>query len=159
MRHLATSPETEQVCVPLIIPGSAGSIRSVLLKELFGVSAVGDLTTDCINRLKLARHPGLLLTQKKIKSISKKYFSIPVEYLSYYPVVADGVSCDDDDEDEVEDTQARILTTVTKRKSLRNIDAVGACKPSCPKKAAPPLANQKSIMTFSSSGFSSGKDK
>ncbi|CAM6102969.1 unnamed protein product [Calypogeia fissa] len=147
------------MCVPLIIPSLEGSIRSVLLKELFGASIVEDLTGDCISRLKLARHPGLPLTQKKIKSISKKYFSIPVEYLSYYPEMANGVPCDNDDEDKVEDTQARILTTVTKRKSLRNIDVVGARKPGCPKKAAPPLANQKSIMTFFSSGFSSSKDK
>ena len=30
-------------------------------------------------------HPGLKLSDSKLKSISNKYFSIPKEFLSYYP--------------------------------------------------------------------------
>ena len=35
--------------------------------------------------LTLPAHPGLKLTETKLKSLSRKYFSIPKKYLDYYP--------------------------------------------------------------------------
>ena len=35
--------------------------------------------------LKLPSHPGITLSKKKIKSLSEKYFSIPKQFLNYYP--------------------------------------------------------------------------
>lgn len=149
MKHLASSPESEQVCVPLIQPGTAGFVRSALLNELFGVSSILDLSAKSINTLRLPRHLGIPLTAKKILSISKKYFSIPACYVSYFPDAV-GVVCSDEEPDceEMQATQKRVKKKVIKAPQ----QAVGARQPGRPKKVVPPLANQKSIMGFFAAG-------
>lgn len=64
-----------------------GFVRLALLKDLFGVKTLTYLTVESMNSLQLSRHLGLPLTQKKIFSFSKKYFSILADYLDYYPSI------------------------------------------------------------------------
>ena len=40
-------------------------------------------------KLKLPRHSGLKLNDSKMKSLAKKYFSIPMKYQAYYPDVSE----------------------------------------------------------------------
>jgi len=40
-------------------------------------------------KLKLPRHSGLKLSDSKMKSLAKKYFSIPMKYQAYYPDVSE----------------------------------------------------------------------
>ena len=61
---------------------SSGTSRDLILKDFFGtvdLSKIGmrDLTLPC--------HPGIKLPETKLKSHSKKYFSIPKQFLDYYP--------------------------------------------------------------------------
>lgn len=84
--------------MPLIPTGSAIGICSALLKEFFGITSLKDLTGDCLSNIKLLRHLGIALIEKKIKSMSKKYISIPAEHLPCFPSI-DGLACSDDEED------------------------------------------------------------
>ena len=61
---------------------SVDGLRSQLLMELFGRC---DTSTLSFHDLTLPLHPVKALSAKKLKSLAKKYFSIPVKYLKYYP--------------------------------------------------------------------------
>jgi hypothetical protein len=95
---------------------------------------------------------GLSLTGKKIHSLAKKYFSIPVEFLSYYPSTT-GIIHPLEEEEEADSTQARAAgvseATSSRKKVTRSStkDAVGARQPGRPKKPMPALANQPSILS------------
>lgn len=148
MKHLANSPDSESVCTPMILPGTASTIRSVLLQELFGLSALKNLTGESIDSIQLPRHPGIDLSRKKLLSLSKKYFSIPLEYRPYFPS-GEGIVDDEQTSDAGVETQQ---PDVIKKRAKVPKDAVGMRKPGRPKKVAPPLANQKSILTFFAGG-------
>jgi hypothetical protein len=76
------------------------SIRQAILFDLFGsgVKSIDDVMS--IDMVKLPRvELKEQLTNKKLKSLSKKYFSIPLEVLSYYPSIPEGLSDSSKDED------------------------------------------------------------
>lgn len=62
MKHLVDSPESEQICVSLILPGIIGFVGLALLKDLFDVSSITSLIIESMNSLQLPRHPRFPLT-------------------------------------------------------------------------------------------------
>jgi hypothetical protein len=155
IRHLATSPNEEKICFPLIFPATAHVVRSALLIDLFRFTSIGDLTLKAMKRFKLSRHQGNTITRKKIKSMAKKYISIPAQYLYYYPTLEEGG--DSEKEEELGDGVSQ--STSTKQIFIQAAkEIVRVRKPRRQKKALPSLANQKSILGFFVGGFSSRKD-
>ena len=69
------------------------SFRKMLVKELFGVS---NLQEAEFKRLSLPVHKGNKLSRSKIVSLGKKYFTIPVQFRSYFPDVSE-LKVDDDE--------------------------------------------------------------
>lgn len=62
------------------------SKRTAILSEVIGNAHLSDCTlVDVI----LQRHPVSEFPASKIESLKEKYFSIPAEFLNYYPVVND----------------------------------------------------------------------
>jgi len=51
---------------------------------LFGCADIKNCSFD---RIKLERHPGNTLSEKKVNSIGKKYFTIPEEFIDCYPIL------------------------------------------------------------------------
>lgn len=117
MRHLATSPDEENMCFPLTLPATAHAVRSALLMDLFGFTSIGDLTLEAMKRFKFPRHEGNPITRKKIKSMAKKYISIPAQYLYYYPTLEEGEGGDSEEEEELGDGVSQ--STSTKQKSTQ----------------------------------------
>jgi hypothetical protein len=107
MRHLVSTPDNEAVQFPMLLPENIDSIRQAILFDLFGsgVRSIDEVTS--VNMVKLPRvELKEQLTNKKLKSLSKKYFFIPLEVLSYYPSVPEGLPDSLEDED-VEATRSR----------------------------------------------------
>ncbi len=86
------------------------------------------------------------MTNKKLKSLSKKYFSIPPEVLSYYPSVREGLSDSSEDDD--------LAATRSRSKSTRvapSKKAVGVEKPKVGrpwKNASGTMPRQSSLLSF-----------
>ncbi|CAM6014719.1 unnamed protein product [Sphagnum balticum] len=100
MHHLVSTPDNEAVQFSMLLPENIDSVRQAILFDLFGsgVKSIDDVTS--VDMVKLPRvELKEQLTNKKLKLLSKKYFSIPPEVLSYYPSVPEGLS--DSSEDEV----------------------------------------------------------
>ena len=57
-----------------------------VLAQLFGPEEISEIIFD---ELKLPRHPGKDLPQKKVLSMTKKYWTIPTYKLFYYPALPD----------------------------------------------------------------------
>ncbi len=88
MRHLVSTPDNEAVQFLMLFLENIDSVRQAILFDLLrsGVKSIDDITSvDMVKllRVKLKEQ----LTNKKLKSLSKKYFSIPPEVLSYYPSI------------------------------------------------------------------------
>jgi hypothetical protein len=83
MRHLVTTSEQEAVQFSLIANGDPLAIRDAFLVDLLGNEY--DLAMATMKDIRLQHQPLLPMTMKKTKSLALKYFSIPSEYLSYYP--------------------------------------------------------------------------
>jgi hypothetical protein len=112
MRHLVNTPDNEAIQFPMLLPENIDSVRQAILFNLFGsgVKSIDDVTS--VDMVKLPRvELKEQLTNKKLKSLSKKYFSIPPEILSYYPSVPEGLSDSSEDED--------MAATRSKSKSAR----------------------------------------
>jgi DNA replication protein DnaD len=77
-------------------------VRQAILFNLFGngVKSIDDVTSVDMVKLPCVELKEQL-TNKKLKSLSKKYFSIPPEVLSYYPSVPKGLFDSSKDEDVV----------------------------------------------------------
>eukprot|EP01032_Pedospumella_encystans_P013339 gene13340-15365_t len=164
-RHTGSTPDAEAAVHSMLL-GDYGAVKKALLQELFGVSSAADLSIDSIQTMKLARHKGNALKLKKVKSLSKKYFSIPRQYLDYYPQVVEDNADDSDSDSEDEDAspgpapgpapspapgrarnQAHGAAPARKRK--RTDVAAGARKPGRPKTVTPPdNVTQRSILGF-----------
>jgi len=91
----------------MLLPENIDSVHQASIFDLFGsgVKSIDDVTSvDMVKfpRVELKEQ----LTNKKLKLLSKKYFSIPLEVLSYYPSVPEGLSDSSEDED-VAATQSR----------------------------------------------------
>ncbi|CAK9860838.1 unnamed protein product [Sphagnum jensenii] len=86
----------------MLLPKNIDFVRQVILFDLFGsgVKSIDDVTS--VDMVKLPRvELKEQLTNKNLKSLSKKYFSIPPEVLSYYPFVLEGLFDSSKDEDVV----------------------------------------------------------
>ena len=80
------NPVTHEYFNPL----ESSAIKEQLLRDLFGdVSLENASFSDMLvgPEFSLSLHPLKILSQAKISSLSGKYFSIPAEYLPYYPPV------------------------------------------------------------------------
>jgi len=131
----------------MLLPENIDSVRQVILFDLFGsgVKSIDDVTS--VDMVKLPRvELKEQLTNKKLKSMSKKYFSIPPKVLSYYPFVPEGLSDSSEDED-VAATQSRSKSAhiATSKK------AVGVEKPKVGrsrKNASGIMLGQSSLLSF-----------
>jgi hypothetical protein len=147
MRHLVSTPDNEVVQFPMLLPENIDSVRQTILFDLFGsgVKSIDDVTS--VDMAKLPRvELKEQLTNKKLKSLSKKYFSIPPEVLSYYPSVPEGLSDSLEDED--------VAATRSRSKSAHiapSKKAVGVEKPKVGrpwKNASGTVHGQSSLLSF-----------
>jgi len=125
MRHLVSTLDNKAIQFPMLLPENIDYVRQAILFDLFGsgVKSINDVTSvDMVKLLRVELKEQL--TNKKLKSLSKKYFSIPPEVLSYYPFVPEGLSDSSKDED--------VAATRSRSKSARVVPskkAVGVEKP------------------------------
>jgi hypothetical protein len=87
VRHLVSTPDEDCTTISLV-RGNKDAVRKAILKELFGVTQVTELSERSLDTMQLPRHPGNVLSGKKVLSLSTKYFSIPENYRPYYPTPA-----------------------------------------------------------------------
>jgi len=147
MHHLVSTPDNKAVQFPMLLPGNIDSVRQAILFDLFGsgIKSIDDVTL--VDMVKLPRvELKEQLTNKKLKSLSKKYFSIPPEVLSYYPFVPEGLSDSSKDED--------VAAPRSRNKSARVAPfkkAVGVEKPKVGrsrKNASGTVPGQSSLLSF-----------
>jgi hypothetical protein len=62
-------------------------VSQLILKAIIGAT---DLTMASIADVILMRHPNYDLPESKVRSLKEKYFAIPAEFYSYYPVAKEG---------------------------------------------------------------------
>ncbi len=86
MRFLCSTPNSEAVNVPLVNATNIGLIHQSLLSDLFNIAAI-TIEHAMFLPICLSIAPVLSLTEKKLISLGKKYFSIPLEHLLYYPEI------------------------------------------------------------------------
>jgi hypothetical protein len=100
MRHLVSTPNNEVIQFPMLLLKNIDYVRQAILFDLFGsgVKSIDDVTMVDMVKLPCVELREQL-TNKKLKSLSKKYFSIPPEVLSYYPSIPEGLSDSSEDED------------------------------------------------------------
>ena len=137
-RQLATTPDAEAQQVSLLPAGwPAERVRDLISSELFGSTDPKEWTMQNVTLPNAAPKE---MTAKKLKSLAKKYCTIPVEYRSYYPDVTD---VDVGTSDEEEEGAVPVIKKRPKRKAM----AQGAAKPKRSKKYAP-AKGTRSIMSF-----------
>lgn len=128
------------------------------MKEIFGpgTNSIDDVGVD---NIVLPRHAGKELTAKKLKSLSKKYFSTPPEKLNYYPNVSEDImdapsSDDEKNGDSTPRQETTTRSTRSKKKKKKVPVAVGVNAPKMParlgrqKKKLSELPGQRSILSF-----------
>jgi hypothetical protein len=112
-------------------------VRKAFISELFG-PGIRTIWEASIRSVQLPRHPTKELSEKKMKSLSAKYFSIPSQFLTYYPSVPESVM-----------NAPTLDTTPRKAVAAEPSPRLRKGKPGRPKKAKAPLkANQPSILQF-----------
>ena len=84
VRYLADTPDADAWSFEMC--AKPESTKKAILKDLFGVDDVKHCTFD---KIRLERHAGNTLKPKKVQSLAKKYFTIPTEYIDYYPILPD----------------------------------------------------------------------
>ncbi len=147
MRHLVSTPDNEAIQFSMLLLENIDSVCQAILFDLFGsdVKSIDDVTSVDMVKL-LCVELKEQLTNKKLKSLSKKYFFISPEVLSYYPSVLEGLSDSSEDED--------VAATWSKSKSARVVPskkAVGVEKPKveCLRKNASSIVpGQSSLLLF-----------
>jgi hypothetical protein len=138
MRHLVSTEDSEIETFFMIGNGVPQLVREAFLSDLFGDKCDLDIMT--MKDVRLDRHPLLELTLKKRKSLALKYFSIPREYLSYYPKLPEDNTAEGAEHGAVESGVKRKLAVGVKPKAKK---AVGR-----PRKLQTVESNQPSILTF-----------
>jgi hypothetical protein len=83
MRSLCSMPNNEVVNVPLVNATNINLIHQSLLSNMFNVATI-IIEQTAFPSIRLSITPVLSLTKKKLISLGKKYFSIPLKHLSYY---------------------------------------------------------------------------
>lgn len=147
IRHLCSTPDEE--AFEFTMCSNPELVRKAILKDLFGGK---DLKQVSVEDIRLARHQGNKVLPKKLKSLSKKYFSIPSEFLSYYPDVA---ACDSESDEEENDAEVEESVksknkkqSKKKKKNEESTQLTGLKGPGRPKKAKIVDASQPSILKF-----------
>ncbi|KAE9052007.1 hypothetical protein PR001_g911 [Phytophthora rubi] len=136
-RKTVDTPDENAIVFEMVDPNSTDSIRKAVIKGLFD-QAVSTIWEASVRNVQLPRHQTKELTEKKMKSLSAKYFSIPPQHLHYYPSVPDAVAnAPVQSADQTDET----TTTPSNPKSKR--------KPGRPRKQKNKLKpNQPSILQF-----------
>jgi hypothetical protein len=93
--------------------------------------------------MRLPKTKTINLTKSKLKSLAKKYSTIPPEHQSYYPDITDYEE-DSEEEEEEENEQE----PVNKRKKTKKKAAPGARTVGRPKKSAEVDGTQPSLLRF-----------
>ena len=106
MRPLCSSPDTDAKNYPLISLDNLSLIRKSVLSDLYGAGIV-TLEQALTVPLILPIIPPLTLPNKKLVSLGKKYFSIPPEFLEYYPALPADVRSQIDNNHSDEPTETR----------------------------------------------------
>ena len=99
-----------------------------MLADLFGPSA--NLNALSFGGLRLPKFPGSPLKPKKIKSLAKKYFSIPVQFRGYYPDAPDV----DETEEADEGLAPEAKKVVRRKKAAKRVPGAGPPPKPPPKK-------------------------
>jgi hypothetical protein len=86
MRSLCSMPNNEVVIIPLLNATNINLIHQSLLFNLFNVAVITIKQTTFLP-IHLSITHVLSLIKKKLISLGKKHFSIPLEHLSYYPEI------------------------------------------------------------------------
>ena len=96
-------------------------LKERLLRDFFGRA---DRNTLRMVDLTLPKNPGRTLSIDKLKSLSKKYFSIPAQYLKYYPVYVPEKKKQRDEDDAKKKTWVKKLkkARVLSKKRMRKKD-------------------------------------
>lgn len=137
MRTDTTTPDDEVYTLDLL-KRELSMVRKAILKESFDHSSVSELSISSLDNIQLLRHPGCMLSAKKVASLSTKYFSIPSEYRDYYPQPTCDVVVDEPgDEDAAPQLAKRQLPDTPVVKKMGR-----------PKKVAIVTPNQPSILSF-----------
>ena len=92
--------------------------------------------------LTLAPNPGKNLSKKKLKSLSKKYFSIPAAFINYYDYPKYSKKDSDD---------TNPIPIIPKKKKRKGVKSVGSKKKrrvGRPKKLPVPITGVKSLTNY-----------
>ena len=135
-RRLASSPDEEALSHKMI--DITDEIRSAILLDFFGVREVSKLA---LRHLTLPDNPGRKLKETKLKSVSKKYFSIPKMYLNYYPKYKGNDKSDADQKSVVKNNRKRKRNSQNSVKKLKR-------KVGRPKKLPSPITGMKSLTKY-----------
>ena len=120
-RELVDTPDCAAWSHNMLIGDSLEATRKAILRDLFGSKKKEKCTFD---NVRLARHPGVQLTEKKIASIAKKYPTIPDEFISYYPkevALADNTDSQAGGECSDDETIANISKKLERKKKKTNM--------------------------------------
>lgn len=118
IKNLYNSEEENTIIVDLLEHRSnMDLIKKALIIDIFGKESIEELELSDIFNLNMERHVGNKLKKKKILSLSKKYPSIPHQYLPYYPVIFDEDNqiekSDDDEKNDDENNLGNLRTDLT----------------------------------------------
>ncbi|OWZ11139.1 LOW QUALITY PROTEIN: Cleavage inducible protein [Phytophthora megakarya] len=81
-RKTVPTPDEASISFSMVSGGNLVNVRKAVIAELFGPT-IKTIWEALISSVQLSRH------SEKTKSLAAKYFSIPKEYLSYYPALPD----------------------------------------------------------------------
>jgi hypothetical protein len=154
MRSLSSSPDSSSSVVSLILRENVNTVRKAVLKDLFG-PGVQDIKQATTLPLLLPTSPIKELAPKKLESLGNKYFSIPDQYISYYPEVRGPAQAQETEDATTTHVSTERRVDKGKRRRATNAPTTGSSsqgkrKPGRPKKAPAVTATegQKSILSF-----------
>jgi hypothetical protein len=145
-----------------LCPGNLKTKKKKMWKELFGKEKDADCCVS-LSDVRLPRHPVKPIDRNKVRSLAKKYDTVPVEDRHYYPSVDEFLDSSgayyEDDDDESEDVpgavgrgsvivagRAAVASSTKKRKVSRRVVAPGVRKKMGRPKAA--IAHDSSQRTL-----------
>ena len=138
-RHFTSTPDSASVAISFC--QNQQLLRDVIAQQLFGslVREEWSMAT-----LSLPYHPGNIMDAKKLKSLRKKYFSIPLDQLPYYPTIPAELS----DNSEEESTPEAKKYKKSVKKTLIDLTSHPAKKLGRPKGIIVIPDGQQSILRF-----------
>jgi hypothetical protein len=136
IQPLVTSEESEAF-IHVLCENPKETLKAIN-KDLWGAESFDDLT---LSSIKLPKTETRTLKNKKLKSLSKKYATIPNIFLDYYPEI-DESALDSDDEEEEPSQQTNKQIKRTRR------PIAGTRPPGRPKNTTPVDHSQPSILNF-----------